>query len=457
MKLKGNKSLLLFLFFSPLILNYIYNFFLVDKYHTNIQTEKLVGYFLSFLFSIFLYQTGKKIKEYLNLNFNGTGVVVFLLSFYIFDKLFLILLNNIDSKYSFVFVGVCWITFLIYKNYKDFISLSFFLLITFFSQRLFSNFFTITENEFLTSDEKFFWYPVSKMIYETNLYDALISNPLPSYGLLIAHVHATLNRLISFSENFLYLPAYKNVFYFLTLYFIFELSINQKAKIISSFIFSLIVFTSDWFTYLFFNSLLAESISSYFFGVLFLEISKKIYKINNVALLSLSFLYFSKQFISVFSLAIGFYYLYKTKTKLNKYLFMLFGILIDISNSLFLSTSITWRMYIDSFQSDAMTGEGGINFGNIQNIIFQFLIDRSMTYFIFVIFVLFLYLWNKSGIYEKDAISIIILNTLMVFLLYVFVWTNVEYESSYRYLLNIFHIILIFYASTVNNFLNLRK
>ena len=117
MKLKGNKSLLLFLFFSPLILNYIYNFFLVDKYHTNIQTEKLIGYFLSFLFSIFLYQTGKKIKEYLNLNFNGTGVVVFLLSFYIFDKIFLVLLNNIDSKYSFVFVGVCWITFLIYKNY----------------------------------------------------------------------------------------------------------------------------------------------------------------------------------------------------------------------------------------------------------------------------------------------------------------------------------------------------
>ena len=114
-------------------------------------------------------------------------------------------------------------------------------------------------------------------------------------------------------------------------------------------------------------------------------------------------------------------------------------------------------MYTDSFRSDATTGEGGINFQNIINIIQQFLIDRPMSYFIFIVFMIFLYLFFQSGIYDKDLLLLILTNTILVFLLYIFVWTNVEYESSYRYLLNIFHIILVFFISTLNIFLNLDK
>ena len=82
-------------------------------------------------------------------------------------------------------------------------------------------------------------------------------------------MNAVLNQLFSYSENFLYLPAYKNLFFFLTIFLIYELPVDKVTKFVSSSIITVIVLTSDWFTYLFFNSLLAESISSYFFGVLF--------------------------------------------------------------------------------------------------------------------------------------------------------------------------------------------
>ena len=457
MKLKEKKSLVILLLFSPLFANYLYNFFIVDKLYVNIQVEKLLGYLLSVFFSIFLYQIGIKIKKYLNLSYVGTGIVIFLTSFFIFDKTFLFLLKNISSNISFFIVISLWLIFFIYKNYKDIYPLTLYYLIFFLSQRILTNYFKLSESEFLTSDEKYFWLPVSRNIYEFNLYEALLNNPLPSYGLMVGHVHATLNRFFSYSESFLYYPAYKNVLFFLTVYFIFELDANKASKVIGSLIFLVIVLTSDWFTYLFFNSLLAESISSYFFGLLFLEIFKNKNNIQNIVFFSLGFLYFSKQFISLFAILIGVYAVVKFNKNVKIYFLIFTGIIIDFLNSLFLKTPITWRMYTDSFRSDATTGEGGINFQNIINIIQQFLIDRPMSYFIFIVFMIFLYLFFQSGIYDKDLLLLILTNTILVFLLYIFVWTNVEYESSYRYLLNIFHIILVFFISTLNIFLNLDK
>ena len=63
----------------------------------------------------------------------------------------------------------------------------------------------------------------------------------------------------------------------------------------------------------------------------------------------------------------------------------------------------------------------------------------------------------KKGAYELELLLIIVLNTIFVFFLYVFIWSNVEYESSYRYLLNIFHIIIFYFLITVDSFLSFKK
>ena len=441
-------------------MNYLYNFFFVDKSYQNIHTEKLLNFLVALLFSFFLNEVGKALKPLLKVKFNSSGIVIFLLSFYIFDKSFLIISRFFSFKYSFHIVLIGWILFIINKNIKNLSNLRtllFSYIISFSSLNIFNRFLTLSEQNFLTSDEKYFWLPVSKNIYEYNLFESLLYNPLPSYGLLVGHMNAVLNQLFSYSENFLYFPAYKNLFFFLTIFLIFELPVGKVTKFVSSSIITVIVLTSDWFTYLFFNSLLAESISSYFFGVLFIELIKNKEKLNKSLVLCLGFLYFSKQFISLFAILYGLYYLLIEKKSKFFYGLILYGIIIDFINSLFLKIPITWRMYTDSFRSDATTGEGGINLKNILNIIQQFLIDRPVTYFIFITFLISLFIVWNFGFYERESLFLILLNTVFVFMLYIFIWTNVEYESSYRYLLNIFHVILLFFVTTLNNFLILSK
>ncbi len=441
-------------------MNYLYNFFFVDKSYQNIHTEKLLNFLVALLFSFFLNEVGKALKPLLKVKFNSSGIVIFLLSFYIFDKSFLIISRFFSFKYSFHIVLIGWILFIINKNIKNLSNLRtllFSYIISFSSLNIFNRFLTLSEQNFLTSDEKYFWLPVSKNIYEYNLFESLLYNPLPSYGLLVGHMNAVLNQLFSYSENFLYFPAYKNLFFFLTIFLIFELPVEKVAKFVSSSIITVIVLTSDWFTYLFFNSLLAESISSYFFGVLFIELIYNKKKLSMSLIVCFGFLYFSKQFISFFAIFCGLYYLFINKKPKFAYGCLFFGVIVDLINSLLLNIPITWRMYTDSFRSDALTGEGGINFRNFFNIIQQFLIDRPVTYFIFITFLISLFIVWNFGFYEKESLYLILLNTIFVFILYIFVWTSVEYESSYRYLLNIFHVILLFFVSTLNNFLILSK
>ena len=133
-------------------MNYLYNFFFVDKSYQNIHTEKLLNFLVALLFSIFLYELGKILKPLLNVKFNSTGVVIFLLSFYIFDKSFLIVSRFIPFKYSFVIVLIGWILFIISKNIQNLSNLTTLLFSynIFSSLNIFNRFLTLAEDNFLT-------------------------------------------------------------------------------------------------------------------------------------------------------------------------------------------------------------------------------------------------------------------------------------------------------------------
>ena len=452
-----NKQFLIFLLYSPLLLNLLYNFFIEDKSYALNEYEGILNTLVGLIFAIFFIQIGKIIKKLLRLHYSSTGIILFLLSFYIVDKSLLIFLRNFSFKNTFIATLIAWIFLFIIKNsagYKEIIYASLTYIFSFISLKIINTNIPLATENFLTSDEKYFWLPVSSDIFEGSLITAITNNPIQSYGLLVGHMHAVLNNIFTYSEKFLYLPAYKNLFFFLTIYFISECKSSKESKLVLVIVLTIISLTSDWFTYLFFNSLLAESISSYFFGILVLEILKN--KKNSFVLINLGFLYFSKQFISIFSIFIGVYVLYKNKDSLKKYLILFSGILIDLVNSLLIKTPVTWEFYINSFDADAATKDG-VNFQNIINIIIQFFIDKPMSYFLIISIVMAAYVNYKKGIYEVESLYIVLLNTFFVFLLYVFVWTNVEYESSYRYLLNIFHIIIFYILITFNNFLSFKK
>ena len=111
-------------------------------------------------------------------------------------------------------------------------------------------------------------------------------------------------------------------------------------------------------------------------------------------------------------------------------------------------------MYLNNIDTAEANTFDGIKAENIFNIINQFLLNKPVSYFIFVIVVLTLYLTLFKKLKINDLyILIILFNTVFVFLLYIFIWRNVEYESSYRYLLNVLHVIIVYSLNIFDNFL----
>ena len=86
--------------------------------------------------------------------------------------------------------------------------------------------------------------------------------------------------------------------FLLSLLFSSNLIFLFKNKLIISSLFSVLIFNSDWFQFLFTSSLMGEGIVSLFSAIIIYEIFtiKKI-SINHLILLGL--LYFTKQFFSI--------------------------------------------------------------------------------------------------------------------------------------------------------------
>ena len=79
---------------------------------------------------------------------------------------------------------------------------------------------------------------------------------------------------------------------------------------------------------------------------------------------------------------------------------------------------------------------------NITNIIQQFLIDKptSLVVLIFLIINLYIFINKRSLPRTINLIFFIcLINYFLVNVLYISYWQNVEFESSYRYLMSCFH------------------
>ena len=83
--------------------------------------------------------------------------------------------------------------------------------------------------------------------------------------------------------------------------------------------------------------------------------------------------------------------------------------------------------------------QNNLMLNNIIEILKIISIDRVFVFFIFILF--FSYLVNLKEKPFRDYLSISILsNTLLVILLYISYWQNIEIESAYRYILNLMYL-----------------
>ena len=126
---------------------------------------------------------------------------------------------------------------------------------------------------------------------------------------------------------------------------------------------------------------------------------------------------------------------------------------------MYLSYLIYQRIYFSELQNIAYTSEidfkdlffdfiylRDLDFSNIINIINQFLIDKPTSYIVltFLIVNIFGLIIQKSNTTQENIIFFfVITNYILVNLLYISYWRNVEYESSYRYIISCFHLIYL--------------
>ena len=201
---------------------------------------------------------------------------------------------------------------------------------------------------------------------------------------------------------------------------------------------------------------MSEGILNYIFAILLFNLfDEKRPEHLKYIYLFFGLLVFSKQFyISLVLINLVFLFIFKDSRKFVKYGFIAF-----------LLKQIMYLSYFSNLEKDHHIRQIDIidtildlllfrdlNPNNIFAILNNLFIDKPLTYLLLIIFVLIFYLLLNRGFISKILyflIGNIISNFLLIFLLYISVWRNMELESPIRFILNLFLIFLLFITNSV--------
>ena len=219
----------------------------------------------------------------------------------------------------------------------------------------------------------------------------------------------------------------------------------------------IVLLNNDWLYYLFANSLMLEGFVSLFFAIMIYYFYKHIHSNDKNSIyyfISFGSLVLSKNFISLIIILLIFYSLKFIKQN-RKVVF---------SFIVYFSYIVYQKIFFSDLQNFAYTNEinfrkllfdlillRNLQFDNITNIIKQFLIDKPTSLIVLFFLLINFYIFISKKRLSNTVFLIFIIsltNYLLVNILYISYWQNVEFESSYRYLMSCFHI--IFLSNIVN-------
>ena len=459
------KSNLLIVFTLPVIINTLLN--ILETANLEIFNEINFAKFGSFILGtlFFVYLSNFLNNQYL-LGGKSIGLVLFLTSYFIFDTVLLFISKNLNFKFTFMIVSLLWCVLIIYKT-KSFVEITKVLLL-FFVYRIFNYLFfsEIANNsnyQELNTDVPAQWFGIASMIFEKNYFYALENNFIEGQGLLPSYIQALMLEIGFSLEKFQFIQINSYLFLTFTVLLISDLKISKKNKTASSIFFIALMINNNWLEYLMLNSLMLEGIVSFLISV-YLYNFIEMYRRNNIK----SFLFFvsfggmvlTKNFVSIISLML----IISSVFLLRKNVFLV-GSFVIYGFYLFYQ-----KIYFSQLQNVAYTSEidfkdlfldfiylRDLDFTNIRNIIEQFLIDKPTTYVVLGFLVLntislFKYKFNLQT--DELLFIFISLNYILVNLLYISYWRNVEFESSYRYLVSCFHLIFLSLISRFSKFEN---
>lgn len=456
---KNNKIIFLLLF--PIVFNFLVNLFTEDIIFDNLlfNLYKTASSFSYFLYYFYL---GNLIKKSLNLETVTLGITLYLFSFFIIDNTFLFLTRFITFKFLHILISIFWIIFIIYrlKNLKQIYILLLIKTILILFQYLFLE----NNPEFIATsgDVKNMWYPWVEKINNNNLFYLMQTNFREGSGLLVSHIQAVIfTDAFPFLKYRIFTPSV-NIFFFFGNLFFFETKFNKKIKYSILITFTTLVLNSEWLNYLFVNSLMAEAVVSLFFAITFKNfLNHIIVKKNNInfviSVMLLGHLFHSKFFINlitIITITIASYYKKSFKNLLTLFIILL----VNELNYRFMLPNVSKNQLLSQVQFNEIFTTT-FEYNNVIRIFKHISTDKPFVYIsLLAIFLFILNIKNKNCSYFAFATFLIILvNLISILFLYIAIWKEVEFESAYRYVLNLFHLQILWFGINLNDYINKEK
>ena len=401
-----------------------------------------------FLFILF---SSKGLMYLLKLNVSNTFsyTLFFLASFSMANFL---AIANIDISFFYFYLVILVlsnIAFLIFENnylLKIFQSIILIIVGIVNFNRTYLNQFIFNRIE-QSGDVELLIVPNIEKIYNSNVLQ-VFQNPVSDAGFF--HINftifgnyyfATLAKTLSFFGEFLTTNILPYSLFYLSLLFIYELKIDTTLKLLILSLHLNILIINPWIRYLLNNSYMTEGSAALFFVIIFYNLfddkTHSNLKLKTVYLF-VGFFIFSKLFVSLF---IFIFLIFIKKCSLQDFSTLLIGPLF-----------ISYFMFIKYPPDNPRELISGVNTTIIQNILKYWLEDSIWLYAILCSLVLTLIqfvLFKKIDLFSKYVLTFNALNLILIFILYTFSWTEgVDFQSSYRYMLQNYYLNLI-YAVTV--------
>ena len=104
--------------FSPIILNAVLNFLNPNSFNNFLQTKNLVLFISFTLGSFSTFYLSRMIKTFLKLDSFSLSLSMFLVSFFVFESLFLFITKNLSFDTSIAIVSTIWFSVILFKRKK---------------------------------------------------------------------------------------------------------------------------------------------------------------------------------------------------------------------------------------------------------------------------------------------------------------------------------------------------
>lgn len=400
---------------------------------------------------ICLYTVGKANKNQFNFESISIGITFYLFSFFIFDCFVLFFYQKLTFLDNLYLVNLIWLSFFIVKlrNLKKIIYLLFpFTFLRFYFEKYMHK---LTINNNILGDVDAIYFKQAKNIYEGSYFISINNYVLEGYSQFSSYIQTIFLGTAGSISNYNFFAFTSHIVFYLSLLFFIELNISNFHKLISIGLFSLLLLNSKFLQFLFTTSLMSEGLVSLFTAILViaaLNNAKNLKGIDYKIFFLLGVLFFSKQFNSL--LVIIFTLILFLINGRNRIVLLgLSGIALKELLYLFVFTGVSKDHHITQMDlKDTILDLllfRDLQIKNIFLILQKLWIDKPLVIIFFVFY--FSYLYSKILIkkleMKTDLIFLFInLNIVFIFLIYISVWKNMELESSIRYFLNNFHLIL---------------